>query len=119
MLLGPSKAGRPYRPDEDDAISRCLRGDGDLAALASRLGRSLDALRLHAQHLALHRSTPRRRWADWEDAALREGYTSALPYAVIASQLTHRTIPPEAESISRRRGVGSQQASMTPSAQGP
>ena len=60
-------------------------------ALAYRLGRSPDALRLHAQHLGLHRPQPRRRWAEWEDAVLRDGYTSALPCAEIARQLPQRT----------------------------
>ena len=91
MLLGPRTAARPYRPDEDAGIRRCLENGGDLALLADGLGRSPDALRLHAQHLGLHQPVPRRRWAEWEDAVLRDGYTSALPYAEIARQLPHRT----------------------------
>ena len=91
MLLGRAPAGRPYLSHEDEAIRLCLSQDGDLIALAHRLGRSPDALRLHAQHLGLHRPRPRRRWAEWEDAVIRDGYTSALPYAEIARQLPHRT----------------------------
>ena len=91
MLLGGQPAGRPYLPDEDEAIRVCLSQGGDLVALAHRLGRSPDALRLHAQHLGLHRPQPRRRWAEWEDAVLRDGYSSALPCAEIARQLPQRT----------------------------
>ena len=78
-------------PDEDEAIRVCLSQRGDLVALADRLGRSPDALRLHAQHLGLHRPQPRRRWAEWEDGVLRDGYSSALPCAEIARQLPQRT----------------------------
>jgi hypothetical protein len=90
-LLGPRKAPRPYRPDEDAQVRECVERSGDLALLADGLGRSPDAVRLHAQHLGLHHPVPRRRWAEWEDAVLRDGYTSALPYAEIARQLPHRT----------------------------
>ena len=69
----------------------CLGHGGDLITLAHRLGRSPDALRLHAQHLGLHRPQPRRRWAEWDDAVVRDGYTSALPCAEIARQLPKRT----------------------------
>jgi hypothetical protein len=64
---------------------------GDLVALAHRLGRSPEALRLHARHLGLYRPHPRRRWVEWEDAVIRDGYTSALQYAEIACQLPQRT----------------------------
>lgn len=90
-LLGPRKAVRPYQPDEDAQIRECVERAGDLALLADALGRSPDALRLHAQHLGLHHPVPRRRWVEWEDAVLRDGYTSALPYAEIARQLPHRS----------------------------
>ena len=90
-LLGRKPAGLPYLPDEDEAIRVCLGHGGDLVALAHRLGRSPDALRLHARHLGLHHPQPRRRWAEWEDAVLRDGYTSALPCAEIARQLPQRT----------------------------
>lgn len=91
MLLGRAPAGRPYLAHEDEAIRLCLGHGGDLIALAYRLGRSPDALRLHAQHLGLHRPPPRRRWAEWEDAVIRDGYTSALPCAEIARQLPGRS----------------------------
>jgi hypothetical protein len=91
MLLGSAPAARPYLPHEDEAIRVCLSEGGDLIALAHRLGRSPDALRLHAQHLGLHHPQPRRHWAEWEDAVVRDGYTSALPCAEIARQLPQRT----------------------------
>jgi DNA-binding CsgD family transcriptional regulator len=91
LLLGRGPAGRRYLSHEDEAIRLCVSQDGDLTALAYRLGRSPDALRLHAQHLGLHRPAPRRRWAEWEDAVIRDGYTSALPYSEIARQLPHRS----------------------------
>jgi hypothetical protein len=91
VLLGRKPARLPYLPDEDEAIRVCLGHGGDVVALAHRLGRSPDALRLHARHLGLHRPRPRRRWAEWEDALIRDGYTSALPCAEIARQLPQRT----------------------------
>jgi hypothetical protein len=91
ILLGGRAAARPYLRHEDEAIRVCLEDGGDLVALAHRLGRSPDGLRLHAQHLGLHRPLPRRRWAEWEDAILRDGYTSALPCGEIADQLPQRT----------------------------
>jgi transposase-like protein len=91
LLLGSGLAGRPYLPDEDAAIRRCLEDGGNLTALARRLGRSPDGLRVHAQHLGLHRPPPRRRFAGWEDAVIRDGYTSAMPYAEVARQLSDRS----------------------------
>ena len=91
MLLGSAPAGRPYLPDEDEAIRLCLGHGGDLIALAYRLGRSADAVRLHAQHLGLHRPQPHRRRAEWEDAVVRDDYTSALRCAEIARQLPQCT----------------------------
>ncbi len=91
MLLGARPASRRYLPHDDEAIRLCIRQGGDLVALADRLGRSPDGLRLHARHLGLHRPQPRRRWEEWEDAVVRDGYTSALPCADIARELPHRT----------------------------
>ena len=91
ILLGGRSASRRYLPDEDEAIRRCIRQNGDLVALAHRLGRSPDGLRLRAQNLGVHRPQPRRRWAEWEDAVVRDGYTSALPCGEIAGELPQRT----------------------------
>ncbi len=90
-LSGRRPPGRRYLAQEDEAIRVYLRAQGDLAALAVRLGRSPDALRLHARHLGLYSPASRRRWSDWEDALIRDGYTSALPCAEIARQLPDRT----------------------------
>ncbi len=90
--LAPSPPpGRPYLAHEDEAIRTCLAARDNLVTLAVRLGRSPDAVRLRAQHLGVHRPRPRRRWTDWEDALLRDGYTTALGCAEIAGQLPHRT----------------------------
>ena len=91
MLAASRPAARPYRAHEDEAIRLCLTNGGDLAGLARQLGRTPDAVRLHAQQLGIHRPRPRRRWADWEDALIRDGYTSALSCAQIASHLRHRS----------------------------
>jgi hypothetical protein len=90
-LAAPRPPARPYLAHEDEAIRVCLAERGDLGALGRRLGRSPDAVRLHAQQLGIYRPTPRRRWTDWEDALIRDGYTSALGCAQIARQLPHRS----------------------------
>jgi len=90
-LAAPRSPGRPYPAHEDEAVRNCLAERGNLVALAGRLGRSSDALRLHAQQLGIHRPRPRRRWTDWEDALIRDGYTGGLACAEIAGQLPHRS----------------------------
>ncbi len=92
MLLGPRRpAGRPYLPAEDDAIRVCLHRHGDLAGAGGRLGPYTRRVRLHARQLGVYRPPPRRRWSEWEDATVRDGYTSALPCAEIAGQLPGRS----------------------------
>lgn len=90
-LVPPWPPARPYMAHEDEAIRSCLAAGGNLSELARRLGRSPDALRLHAQHLGLHHPLPRRRWTDWEDALIRDGYSGALSCAQIARELPHRS----------------------------
>ncbi len=97
-LVASRSAARPYLAHEDEAIRICLAERGNLVALAGRLGRTADALRVHAQQLGVHQPRSRRRWSDWEDALIRDGYTSALGCAQIARQLPHRT----AASVSAR-----------------
>jgi hypothetical protein len=90
-LVAPPPPARPYLAHEDKAIRVCVAERGELVALARRLGRLPDAVRVHAQQLGIHSPPPRRRWADWEDALIRDGYTSALGCAQIARQLPHRS----------------------------
>ncbi|MEO6858924.1 MAG: hypothetical protein ABI323_10095 [Solirubrobacteraceae bacterium] len=97
-LAAPRPPGRPYLAREDEAIRNCLAARGNLVALAGRLGRSPDALRLRAQQLGIYRPPPRRRWTDWEDALIRDGYTGALACAEITRRLPHRS----AASVSAR-----------------
>jgi hypothetical protein len=97
-LVAPGPRARPYLAHEDEAIRTCLAERGSLVELAGRLGRSADAVRVHAQQLGVHRPPSRRRWTDWEDALLRDGYTGARGCAQIARQLPHRS----AASVSAR-----------------
>jgi len=103
QLLGSAPAARPYLPHENEAISLHLSVGGDLTALARPLGRSPDALRLHAQHIGLHHPLPRRRFSEWEDDLIRDGYTTALPCAEIARQLPDRS---SASVAARARRLG-------------
>jgi hypothetical protein len=88
--VGRTRApGRPYLPDEDEAIRACVGCNGDLVALARRLGRTPNAPRARA--LGAYDPPRRHRWAEWEDALVRDGYTSALPCAEIALRLSRRS----------------------------
>lgn len=100
LLVGSRPAGRPYLPAEDQAIRTCLTRGGELKLLARDLGRSPDALRLHAQQLGVYSPVPRRRWTGWEDAIVRDGYTSGLPCNEIARRLLDRS----AASVAARAG---------------
>jgi hypothetical protein len=103
VVAGARPAARPYLPPEDALIRLWPLERGELVSLADRLGRSPDALRLHAQQLGVHRPRPRRRWTAWEDALIRDGYTSALPCNEIAAQLPHRSV---ASVAARARKLG-------------
>jgi len=102
-LVPARPPARPYLVQEDDAIRICLAERGDFTALGRRLERSSDAVRLHAQQLGIHCPPPRRRWTGWEDALIRDGYTSALGCAQIARQLPHRST---ASVAARARKLG-------------
>lgn len=102
-LLGSRSPGRPYLPYEDESIRICLAERDDLEALARRLSRSPDAVRLRAQHLGVHRPPARRRWTEWEDALIRDGYTSALSCGEISRELPARSA---ASIASRARKLG-------------
>ncbi len=103
-LAAPRPAPRPYLPHEDEEISRCVLTNGDLGSLALLLKRSPDALRIHAQQLGLHHPRQRPRWEQWEDATVRDGYTSALTCAEIARQLQRRT-PDSVAARARKLGL--------------
>lgn len=104
-LVGRTRPpGRPYHPDEDDAIRGSVGWNGDLIALADRLGRTPDALRLRARALGVYDPPRRHRWAEWEDAVVRDGYTSGLPCSEIARQLSHRG-PASVAARARRLGL--------------
>ena len=96
--------GRPYLPDEDEAIRGCVGWNGDLIALARNLGRTPDAVRLRARALGVYDPPRRHRWSAWEDAVVRDGYTSALPCAEVARQLSHRS-PASVAARARKLGL--------------
>src|SRR6185312_15311580 len=103
-LVGRTRPpARPYLPDEDDAIRGCVGWNGDLIALARSLGRTPDALRLRARALGVYDPPRRHRWTEWEDAVVRDGYTSGLPCAEIAHQLPQRS---SASVAARARKLG-------------
>ena len=76
----------------------------DLGALAQRLGRSPDALRLHAEALGLHRPQRRRRWSPAEDATLRDGYAQDHSCRQIAAALPGRS-PTTVAARARKLGL--------------
>jgi hypothetical protein len=80
------RASRPYSPAEDEALRALLAEGGDVDALARRLGRSPDALRLHARALGLTDPRPRRRWVEREDVLLRKGYALGLTCPAISAR---------------------------------
>jgi transposase-like protein len=96
--------GRPYLPEEDEAIRRWAGWNGDLIALADRLGRTPDALRLRARALGVYDPPRRHRWTEWEDAVVRDGYTSGLPCPGISHQLSHRS-PASVAARARKLGL--------------
>jgi hypothetical protein len=91
VLLGSSLKPRPYRPDEDRAIRACWASGSDVAQLARELGRSAGSVRLRAQALGVHRPVRRRRWREYEDAAVRDGYARGLTCLEIATELPGRS----------------------------
>jgi hypothetical protein len=92
-LMGRPAARGRYGPAEDEAICRCFAsdGDGDVVALASSLGRSVDAVRLRARALGVHRPPQRARWHAGEDARVRDGYAEGRTCSSIAAGLPGRT----------------------------
>ncbi len=86
-LVGSRPAARRYDAAEDAAIADALRAGGDLNALAERLGRSPEALRLRARALGVYAAPRRRRWTRVEDDALRAGYRDGCSCRQIAERI--------------------------------
>jgi len=86
-LVGSRPAARRYDAAEDAAIAGALQTGGDLDALAERLGRSPEALRLRARALGVYAAPRRRRWTRAEDDALRAGYREGCSCAQIAARI--------------------------------
>ncbi len=84
-VAGPPS--RLYSAHEDALIADVITQCRPLALLASQLGRSEGALRLHAKHLGLLESPPRRCWTTKDDIRLRSGYISGLSVEEIKQRL--------------------------------
>ena len=111
------RLARPASPrytDRDDAILReRWSSGGNIEALAVELGRTPDALRLHARRLGLHRPPPRRRWASPEDAIVRDGYADGLSCDEIAASLPQRSATAVA-ARARKLGLATYARRWTP-----
>ena len=90
-LTGPR--ARPYTARENEVIAAMLRKGEPLATIAGVLGRSEDALRLHARQLGLVTVTRRRRWTVAEDQELRRAYVAGLS----TSQIRNLRLPTRSE----------------------
>jgi hypothetical protein len=86
-LVGSRPAARRYHAAEDAVIAEALRTGGDLNALAERLGRSPEALRLRARALGVYAAPRRRRWTRVEDDALRAGYRDGCSCRQLAERI--------------------------------
>ena len=81
-----------------------LRHGGDVAALARRLGRSVGAVRRHAETLGAYRPVRRAPWSPAEDAIVRDGYADGMTCAAIARALPGRS-PTSVAARARRLGL--------------
>jgi hypothetical protein len=97
-------AAQRYTAADDATLRARWWSGGDVEALARELGRTPDALRLHAHRLGLHRPPPRRRWTPAEDAIVRDGYTSGLSCGEIADSLPDRS-PTAVAARARKLGL--------------
>jgi hypothetical protein len=102
-LVGPRSSAVPYTPAEDEAIRRCFADRDDPAALARRLGRSVGALRRHAETLGAYRPVRRAPWSPAEDAIVRDGYADGKTCAAISRALPGRS---PTSVAARARGLG-------------
>lgn len=99
-----ARAARRYGPDDDAALRDAWAAGTEIDALAQRLGRSPDALRVHAAALGLHHPKRRRRWTGGEDVLIRDGYTQGLSCTRIADTLSGRT-PAGVAARARKLGL--------------
>ncbi|HEX3056777.1 MAG TPA: hypothetical protein VHP82_11620 [Gaiellaceae bacterium] len=88
-----SPRARPYTAEEDALIAATIQRGEPLASFADTLGRSHDALRLHARQLGLLRVKQRRRWTVADDERLRYAYTTGCSVA----QTKQRLLPDRSE----------------------
>lgn len=84
-MTGPR--ARPYTAEEDTLIAATIQRGEPLAKLADTLGRSHDALRLHASQLGLLRVKRRRRWTVADDERLRHAYATGCSVAETKERL--------------------------------
>jgi hypothetical protein len=113
-LLGRRAAARHYQPSEDEAITTAWAEEHDLDELATRLGRSPDALRLRARVLGLHAPAGRRRWSAAEDHALRDGYSAGRSCEEIHRSGLPRRSPGAIAARARKLGLTSYARAWTP-----
>jgi len=92
-ICATSPRARPYTAEEDALIAATIQRGEPLASLADTLGRSHDALRLHARQLGLLRVKQRRRWTVADDERLRYAYTTGCSVA----QTKQRLLPDRSE----------------------
>jgi hypothetical protein len=104
ILVGRRCGAAPYEPADDRAIRRCFARGGDVAALARRLGRSVGAVRRHAEALGVYHPARRARWSAAEDAIVRDGYADGKTCATIAGALPGRS-PTAVAARARRLGL--------------
>jgi hypothetical protein len=112
--LGLARRAAARYSNEDDAILRARwYSSGDIEALAVELGRTPDALRLHARRVGLHHPPPRRRWTAPEDATVRDGYADGLSCEEIAASLPQRSASAVA-ARARKLGLATYARRWTP-----
>jgi len=104
-LVGSRPAARRYDATEDAAIADALGTGGDLDALAERLGRSPEALRLRARALGVYAAPRRRRWTPVEDDALRAGYRDGCSCRQIAERMGGGRTPTAVAARARKLGL--------------
>lgn len=106
QLVGARPPSRRYDAAEDEAIRGLWARQGDVEALARRLGRSAEAIRLRALALGVHEPVARKRWTATEDDALLDGYAAGLSGPQITGRLLHGRTNGAAEARAAKLGLG-------------